>query len=69
MIIESPFPARALGLVAEMLGSEATEEDAERCIENLQRAGWTGWSTNDMPEGIFLDAAQGPVKGPESIGE
>lgn len=61
MIVETSANLAAL---AERLGPDATEGDAQDCLDNLLAAGWGGWDTRDIPEDTFFAAASGPVEGP-----
>ena len=54
-----------LSALAERLGSEATEGDAQTALDNLLEAGWNGWDSVDIPEDIFFAAASGPVEWPD----
>ena len=54
-----------LSALAERLGSDATEGDAQTALDNLLDAGWNGWDSADIPEDILLAAAIGPVEGPD----
>lgn len=55
----------SLSALAERLGSEATEGDAQTALDNLLEAGWGGWDSKDIPEDTFFAAALGPVEGPD----
>lgn len=62
MIIEASANLWAL---AERIGDCADEGDAQSALDNLIEAGWAGWDTTDMPDGILTEAMVGPVVGPD----
>ena len=53
-----------LWALAERLGSDATDSDARTALDNLIEAGWGGWDSIDIPGDTLLQAAAGPVEGP-----
>jgi hypothetical protein len=55
-----------LWALAERIGDCADEGDAQTALDNLIEAGWSGWDTIDMPDGILAEAAVGAVAGPEA---
>ena len=63
MIIEATANLWAL---AERIGGEADDGDAQNALDNLLAAGWYGWDTVDMPDGILAEAVIGPVDGPDA---
>ena len=54
-----------IAALASRINEDATEADARTALDNLIEAGWGGWDSIDLPEGLIQDAAKGPIEGPE----